>query len=602
MIEKSLEMSRRSEGAFDITFAAMHGLWKFDEDMDKSIPLPEEIAERRKLINWRDVLVNAKAGTVKLRRAGMRMGLGGIAKGYAVDRCSAVLRAAGLENFMVQAGGDLYVAGRKGNANWMVGVRDPRGGPRDIIARMPIQDHAFSTAGDYERGFVLNGRRYHHIIDPKTGYPATASREVTIFAPNAFLADALDDSVFILGPKKGMELVDSYPDCATLIVDAQNKVWISKSLEGKLQRTAAPTDGILMDRRIASDQARDVAIIGGGIMGSAVALRLCQRGIGVTVIERGIPGAEASSAAAGILGPQMEAEGPGPLLELGLKSRALYPALAAELRELTGIDVGYDRSGVLAVAFDEAGEAALVGAARLAARRAGCASTASRARRRARGSRRSVRPCARRWPSPTTRRWWRAELARAFSQAAAGAGARFLTGRYVRRVLDRQGRRHRRRARRRRAAGRRGGGRRRELVGPGRRGRGAAGGRPPGARPAGVDRDAPAAVSPRRLGARRLPGPAPRRHGPGRQHRRDGRLPQGGHRRRPGRDPDAGPHVIPALADAPVTGVLVQLPALHRGSPAGPGRHARPRPGARHRPLPQRHPPGARSPPRRSPS
>ena len=126
----------------------------------------------------------------------------------------------------------------------MVGVRDPRGGPRDIIARMPIQDHAFSTAGDYERGFVLNGRRYHHIIDPKTGYPATASREVTIFAPSAFLADALDDSVFILGPKKGLELVDSYPDCATLIVDAQNRVWISKSLEGKLQRTAAPTDGI----------------------------------------------------------------------------------------------------------------------------------------------------------------------------------------------------------------------------------------------------------------------------------------------------------------------------------------------------------------------
>jgi FAD:protein FMN transferase len=244
VIEKSLEMSRRSQGAFDITFAAMHGLWKFDEDMDKSLPSPNDIEQRRKLIDWRDVLVNAKAGTVKLRRAGMRMGLGGIAKGYGVDRCSAVLRTAGLENFMVQAGGDLFVAGRKGAASWMVGVRDPRGGPRDIIARMPIQDHAFSTAGDYERGFVLNGRRYHHIIDPKTGYPATASREVTIFAPNAFLADALDDSVFILGPKKGLELVDSYPDCATLIVDAQNKVWMSKSLEGKLQRTAAPTDGI----------------------------------------------------------------------------------------------------------------------------------------------------------------------------------------------------------------------------------------------------------------------------------------------------------------------------------------------------------------------
>jgi thiamine biosynthesis lipoprotein len=244
VIEKSLEMSRRSEGAFDITFAAMHGLWKFDEDMDHTIPAPAEIEKRRKLINWRDVAVNAKAGTVKLQRPGMRMGLGGIAKGYAVDRCAAVLRTAGLKNFMVQAGGDLYVSGRKGSVNWMVGVRDPRGGPRDIIARMPIEDHAFSTAGDYERGFVLNGRRYHHIIDPKTGYPATASREVTIYAPNAFLADALDDPVFILGPERGMKLVDSYPDCATLIVDAHNKIWVSKSLEGKLQRTAAPTDGI----------------------------------------------------------------------------------------------------------------------------------------------------------------------------------------------------------------------------------------------------------------------------------------------------------------------------------------------------------------------
>jgi thiamine biosynthesis lipoprotein len=235
VIQKSLEMSRKSQGAFDITF---------DEDLEKKLPSPAEIARRRKLINWRDVVVDAKARTVKLRRAGMRLGLGGIAKGYAVDRCAAVLRGEGLANFMVQAGGDLFVAGSKGPVNWMVGVRDPRGGPRDIIARMPIQDHAFSTAGDYERSFVLDGKRYHHIIDPATGYPATASREVTIFAPTAFLADALDDAVFILGPKKGLGLVDSFPDCSTMIVDAKNQVWMSKSLEGKLQRTGPPTDGM----------------------------------------------------------------------------------------------------------------------------------------------------------------------------------------------------------------------------------------------------------------------------------------------------------------------------------------------------------------------
>jgi len=244
VIEKALEMSRRSEGAFDISFAAMKGLWKFDEDLDPKVPPPDELERRRKLINWRDVVVNRAARTVKLRRAGMRIGLGGIAKGYAVDRGAAVLRADGFTDFMVQAGGDLFVAGQKGPASWMVGVRDPRGGPRDIIARMPIRDHAFSTAGDYERSFVLGGRRYHHIIDPKTGYPATASREVTIYAPTAFLADALDDAVFILGPKKGLALVDGFPDCGALIVDASNQVWISKGLEGKLQRTAAPTDGI----------------------------------------------------------------------------------------------------------------------------------------------------------------------------------------------------------------------------------------------------------------------------------------------------------------------------------------------------------------------
>ncbi|HEY6477414.1 MAG TPA: glycine oxidase ThiO [Polyangia bacterium] len=182
----------------------------------------------------------------------------------------------------------------------------------------------------------------------------------------------------------------------------------------------------------------DVAVIGGGIMGSAVALRLAQRGIGVTVIERGIPGAEASSAAAGILGPQMEAEGPGPLLELGLKSRALYPALAAELRDLTGIDVGYDRSGVLMVAFDEGGEAAL---------------SSRRAWQLARGLRVDIlsgEAARAREPalSPAVRaalaftddaQVVARELVRAFSQAAAVAGARFLTGRYVRRVIIKDG-------------------------------------------------------------------------------------------------------------------------------------------------------------------
>jgi thiamine biosynthesis lipoprotein len=244
VITESLDMSKRSDGAFDITYAAMRGLWKFDQDMEKKVPSATEIAKRRRLINWRDVVVDAREKTVRLRRSGMRIGLGGIAKGYAVDGAAAILRARGFADFMVQAGGDLYVSGQKGASSWMVGVRDPRGGPRDVIAQMSIKDHAFSTAGDYERAFVLGGRRYHHIIDPKTGYPATASRGVTILAPNAFLADALDDAVFILGPKKGLALCAQFPDTATIIVDAHNKVWMSPSLENKLELTGQPQDGI----------------------------------------------------------------------------------------------------------------------------------------------------------------------------------------------------------------------------------------------------------------------------------------------------------------------------------------------------------------------
>ena len=163
---------------------------------------------------------------------------------------------------------------------------------------------------------------------------------MTIFAPTALLADALDDAVFILGPKKGLALVDSFPDCSTVIVDAGNQVWTSKSLEGKLVRSG-PADGRHLSshndgcgRQRRRNHRRRHHGFGGRV-------RLAQRGVGVTVVERGIPGAEASSAAAGILGPQMEAEGPGPLLDLGLASRALYPSLAAELREATGIDVGY---------------------------------------------------------------------------------------------------------------------------------------------------------------------------------------------------------------------------------------------------------------------
>jgi thiamine biosynthesis lipoprotein len=191
------------------------------------------------------VKVDEAARTVFLDEGHVRIGLGGIAKGYAVDRASSVLLDAGLASYYVQAGGDLYTHGTKpGGEPWQAGVRDPRGSEGDYFVMMPVSDHAFSTAGDYERSYIVNGRRYHHIIDPHTGYPATASRSVTIWAPTALLADEIDDAVFILGPERGLALVESIEGVGALIVDAQNRVWTSKRLEGKVRPVHPPRDAL----------------------------------------------------------------------------------------------------------------------------------------------------------------------------------------------------------------------------------------------------------------------------------------------------------------------------------------------------------------------
>jgi FAD:protein FMN transferase len=245
VIDESLWISQKSGGVFDITFEAMHGLWRFDEDADPHPPRAEDVAERRKLIDYRHIVRDKKAETVFLDKAGVKIGLGGIAKGFAIDRAAATLIAAGVEDFLAQAGGDLLAHGKKPDGSpWIAGVRDPRGAAGAYFAEMAVVDHAFSTAGDYERSYVVDGKRYHHIIDPRTGYPANASRSVTIWAKDALTADALDDAVFILGPKRGLELVESIDDAGAIIVDADNRVWISRRLEGRVRRIGTPTDGI----------------------------------------------------------------------------------------------------------------------------------------------------------------------------------------------------------------------------------------------------------------------------------------------------------------------------------------------------------------------
>jgi len=236
------QVSEWTEGKFDVTFGALSDIWKFDQDQDDSVPSQAAIAARLPLIDYRKLAIDAPAGTAFLQKKGMRANLGGIGKGYAVDRAVALLKDAGLNDFSIQAGGDLYVAGHRGDRPWRLGIADPRAPDGAIFARVDLTDSTFSTSGDYERSFIKNGVRYHHILDPATGQPARLSRSVTIVSKQAVLADGLSTGVFLLGPDKGMALIERLPDVEGVIVGADNQVHVSSGLQGKVEIVHPPTD------------------------------------------------------------------------------------------------------------------------------------------------------------------------------------------------------------------------------------------------------------------------------------------------------------------------------------------------------------------------
>lgn len=238
------QVSEWTGGKFDVTFGALSDVWKFDQDQDDSVPARAAIEARLPLIDYRKLIVDQQAGTAFLQRSGMRAHLGGIGKGYAVDRAVAILKDAGLKDFSIQAGGDLYVAGKRGDRPWRLGIADPRAPDGGIFARIELSDSTFSTSGDYERFFIKDGVRYHHILDPATGQPSRLSRSVTIVSKRAVLADGLSTGVFLLGPEQGMALIERLPDVDGVIVGADNQVHVSSGLKGRIEIVHAPTDGL----------------------------------------------------------------------------------------------------------------------------------------------------------------------------------------------------------------------------------------------------------------------------------------------------------------------------------------------------------------------
>jgi thiamine biosynthesis lipoprotein len=227
IVERSLKMSQLTEGAFDISFAAAGKLWNW---RDPRIPTPDEVRASMKDVGWKGIVLDDKARTIYLSRPGMRIGLGAIAPGYAGDLAMEKIRACGIRDACVNMSGDIRIIGLKNGEPWKVSITHPRK-KGESIAVLPVSNAAVSTSGDYERYFEKDGKRYCHIIDPRTGYPADLCQSVTIVAPTLAFADGLATGVFVLGPEKGMKLVESLEGVEALIVAGDGTLTLSKGLK-----------------------------------------------------------------------------------------------------------------------------------------------------------------------------------------------------------------------------------------------------------------------------------------------------------------------------------------------------------------------------------
>ncbi|HEY4958452.1 MAG TPA: FAD:protein FMN transferase [Caldimonas sp.] len=234
LIVRANEFAELSGGAFDITYAAVGQLYDYRQRIR---PSEAELAAARAAVGWRHLVLDTQAGTVRFARPGVRIDLGGFAKGHAVDNAVAILRRRGIAHAMVSAGGDSRVIGDRRGRPWSIGVRDPRR-PGKVVAMLPLEDVSISTSGDYERYFDADGVRFHHLIDPSTGKSPSEIQSVTILADDGLTSEALSKIVFVLGVARGMALVESQQGVDAVVVDAAGALHFSSGL------LAAPGSGM----------------------------------------------------------------------------------------------------------------------------------------------------------------------------------------------------------------------------------------------------------------------------------------------------------------------------------------------------------------------
>lgn len=230
LIERSIRVSEITDGAFDITYGSIDKrLWNFDPDMTS---LPDEATALKSvgLIDYRNVILNKEKSTVFLKNKGMRIGFGGIGKGYAADKAKLVLQKLGIKSGIVNAAGDLITWGTQASGHpWTVGIADPEQTDRPFSA-LKISDMAIATSGSYEKFATINGKRYSHTIDPKTGLPVSGVKSVSIICPSAELADALATPVVVMGVKIGLELINQIKQVACIVIDDNDRVYTSDNI------------------------------------------------------------------------------------------------------------------------------------------------------------------------------------------------------------------------------------------------------------------------------------------------------------------------------------------------------------------------------------
>jgi thiamine biosynthesis lipoprotein len=233
LIERSIGISRITQGAFDISYGSIDkSLWNFDKTMT-TLPDAATALKMVHLIDYRNIILDKENSTIFLKEKGMRIGFGGIGKGYAAEKAKQILTNNNVQSGIINASGDLSAWGLQPNGKkWTIGVADPDA-PNAAFSYMEISDKAVATSGNYEKFVNINGKKYSHTIDPKTGFPITGIKSVTIIASNAEFADAMATPIAVMGIKAGLYLIDQIPDLYCIIIDDNNKIYTSKNIRLK---------------------------------------------------------------------------------------------------------------------------------------------------------------------------------------------------------------------------------------------------------------------------------------------------------------------------------------------------------------------------------